>query len=227
MFGRPILGFHTESKMEFVMDMLRGKVVLKTETLKEYVRQNTGDMTFKEVYEKHGWNLNITVTDFSLQQDSRLLNYLTSPNVIVWSAVLASCAIPGMYQKVELKQKLADGSIIQYDPSSHRMQFVDGSVGADLPMQRLSELFNVNTFIVSQVNPHVCPFVAVDTGQILDTKFRKRFLRTVKSLTGNTVKYFIRQLDCLGLMPRYIRGIVNLIIQTYKGHVTIVPSPSL
>ena len=103
MFGRPILGFHTESKMEFVMDMLRGKVVLKTETLKEYVRQNTGDMTFKEVYEKHGWNLNITVTDFSLQQDSRLLNYLTSPNVIVWSAVLASCAIPGMYQKVELK----------------------------------------------------------------------------------------------------------------------------
>ena len=30
----------------------------------------------------------------------------------------------------------------------------DGSLTHDLPMQRLSELFNVNFFIVSQVNPH-------------------------------------------------------------------------
>lgn len=34
-------------------------------------------------------------------------------------------------------------------------QWEDGSVQADLPMQRLSELFNINHFIVSQVNPHV------------------------------------------------------------------------
>ena len=51
------------------------------------------------------------------------------------------------------------------------MQFVDGSVGSDLPMQRLTELFNVNTFIVSQVNPHVCPFVKVDLAQVHHTKF--------------------------------------------------------
>ena len=29
-------------------------------------------------------------------------------------------------------------------------------------MTRLSELFNVNHFIVSQVNPHVAPFVYVN-----------------------------------------------------------------
>jgi hypothetical protein len=33
-------------------------------------------------------------------------------------------------------------------------RFSDGSVESDLPMQQLSELFNVNHFIVSQVNPH-------------------------------------------------------------------------
>jgi predicted acylesterase/phospholipase RssA len=33
------------------------------------------------------------------------------------------------------------------------LQWEDGSVQADLPMQRLSELFNINHFIVSQVNP--------------------------------------------------------------------------
>jgi TAG lipase/steryl ester hydrolase/phospholipase A2/LPA acyltransferase len=39
-------------------------------------------------------------------------------------------------------------------------QWEDGSVQADLPMQRLSELFNINHFIVSQVNPHVVPFIS-------------------------------------------------------------------
>jgi len=29
---------------------------------------------------------------------------------------------------------------------------VDGSIGADLPMQNLAEMFNVNYFIVSQAN---------------------------------------------------------------------------
>ena len=52
-------------------------------------------------------------------------------------------------------------------------------------MQRMAEMFNVNTFIVSQVNPHVCPFVSVDTGSILDTKFTKRFLTVTKGLIGN------------------------------------------
>jgi hypothetical protein len=28
-------------------------------------------------------------------------------------------------------------------------KFLDGSIGADLPMQKLSEFFNVNNFIVS------------------------------------------------------------------------------
>ena len=49
--------------------------------------------------------------------------------------------------------------------------------------------------------------------------------KTIKSLTGNTIKYMIRQLDCLGLLPNYVRSVANLVVQTYKGHVTIVPSP--
>ena len=85
--------------------------------------------------------------------------------------------------------------------------FVDGSVASDLPMQRIAELFNVNTFIVSQVNPHVCPFVSVDTGSVLDTKFKKMFLLKCKALAGNTIKYLIKQLSILGLLPRYIVSI--------------------
>lgn len=38
-------------------------------------------------------------------------------------------------------------------------KFLDGSIGQDLPMNKLSILFNVNNFIVSQTNPWVVPFM--------------------------------------------------------------------
>ena len=79
---------------------------------------------------------------------------------------------------------------------------------------------------MSQVNPHVCPFVSVDTGQVLDTKLQKRFLRSVKELTGNTIKYVLKQTDALGILPNYIKSITSIIFQSYKGHVTVVPSPT-
>jgi predicted acylesterase/phospholipase RssA len=37
--------------------------------------------------------------------NSKLLNYITAPNVVVWSAVLASCAIPGIFKSVDLMIK--------------------------------------------------------------------------------------------------------------------------
>lgn len=79
----------------------------------------------------------------------RLLNYLTSPHVLVWSAAVASCAIPGVFDPVELVAKNHTGAIV---PHSHDgVKYADGSFGNDLPILRLKELFNVNLFIVSQV----------------------------------------------------------------------------
>ena len=43
------------------------------------------------------------------------------------------------------------------EENNHDVQplgYSDGSVDADLPMQQISELFNVNHFVVSQINPH-------------------------------------------------------------------------
>ena len=101
-FKYPILGFLPESNWDLVRDLLNRKVVLSTETLKEFIYRFTGDLTFKEIFMQNGWNLNITVTDFAMNVAPRLLNYLTAPNVLVWSAVCASCAIPGLYAKVDL-----------------------------------------------------------------------------------------------------------------------------
>lgn len=68
-------------------------------------------------------------------------------------------------------------------------------------MQRMSELFNVNSFIVSQVNPHVVPFVSVDGGGILDSRMRKKLVSTMKNLFANEVKHIMNQLDTVGVIP--------------------------
>ena len=91
-------------------------------------------------------------------------------------------------------------------------------------MQRLTELFNVNTFIVSQVNPYVVPFISVDKNPVLQTAYQTRFVRTMKELTGNTIVYSFRQFESLGLLPAYIKGMINLIVQSYQGDVTVAPN---
>jgi len=46
-----------------------------------------GDLTFQEAYFRTGRLLNISVSSAGIHELPRLLNYITSPNVIVWSAV--------------------------------------------------------------------------------------------------------------------------------------------
>ena len=59
-------------------------------------------------------------------------------------------------------------------------------------MKRLSALFNVNTFFVSQVNPHVCPFVSVDNVEVMDTKLRRKVSRSIKALIGNQIRHIYK-----------------------------------
>jgi len=92
----------------------------------------------------------------------RLLNYLTAPDVLIWSAVTTSCSIPFIFTPSEILAK---------DPKTHQTRpwnacperWIDGSVDNDIPMAKLSELFNVDYFIVSQTNPHIIPFLQGST----------------------------------------------------------------
>ena len=72
--------------------------------------------------------------------ESRLLNYLKTPHVIVWSASRASCSVPGVYAPSPLLERAPDGSIryegsagADDDPLFEPALYVDGSMGADLP----------------------------------------------------------------------------------------------
>jgi TAG lipase/steryl ester hydrolase/phospholipase A2/LPA acyltransferase len=136
----------------------RPKDILKSDTrhLESCLRNNIGDFTFQEAFDRTGRILNITVSPQSRSDPPRLLNYLTSPHVLIWSAALASASLPGVFEANRLKVKDADGREI-YETTSG-MAFQDGSMEADLPMQQLSEMFNINHFIISQANPHAVMF---------------------------------------------------------------------
>jgi TAG lipase/steryl ester hydrolase/phospholipase A2/LPA acyltransferase len=108
------------------------------------------DMTFKEAYEKTGRSINISVSPAEPRQKSRLLNHIASPNVTLRSAVLASTALPGVFQPVQLEARNADGDLTPYLPSR---RWIDGSFSQDLPAKRLARIYAVNHFIVSQVMP--------------------------------------------------------------------------
>lgn len=112
-----------------------------------------GDMTFQEAYNRTRRILNISVSSASIHELERLLNYVTAPNVVIWSAVAASCSVPFIFSPASLLAKdLHTNELIPWAPAAQ--QWMDGSVDGDLPMTRLAEMFNVNHFIVSQVNPH-------------------------------------------------------------------------
>lgn len=79
------------------------------------------------------------------------------------------------------------GNIVPYQTSGKK--WIDGSVGADLPMKRLSELFNVNHFIVSQVNPHVAPFLL----QTMPSAGPRRIWSGLLYLIRSEIKHRINQ----------------------------------
>jgi NTE family protein len=130
--------------------MLRGNKQLSIDEVSGFAEERIPDMTFQEAYEHTGVAINITVSPRQLHQQPRLLNATTSPNVFIREAVLASCAVPGVFPPVTLAAKNAQGERQPYVPSR---QWMDGSMTDDLPAKRLARLYGANHFITSQTNP--------------------------------------------------------------------------
>ena len=55
-----------------------------------------GSMTFMEAYKRTGKVLNISVIPADRHSPVKLLNYVTAPDCVIWSALLASAAVPGI-----------------------------------------------------------------------------------------------------------------------------------
>lgn len=108
-----------------------------------------GSTTFREAYERTGRILNVSCVPSDPHSPAILANYLTSPNCVIWSAVIASAAVPGILNPVVLMMKNPDGTLAPY---SFGHKWKDGSLRTDIPLKALDVHFNANFSIVSQVS---------------------------------------------------------------------------
>ena len=199
--------------------------VASVEDVQEALHRLIPNVTFQEAFESTGRHLNVSIAAAEKHQTSRLLNSITTPNVYVREAVMASAAVPGFYPPVALAAKNDKGERQPYLPSR---RWVDGSLSDDLPAKRLSRIYGVNHFIVSQVNPHIFPFVT-------DTKRKRDLLTTVKLAAGRTAREWINASASMFEKPiswnptvsRYTNAALSIINQDYFGDINILPDRRL
>lgn len=194
------------------------------------LRHLTSNLTFQEAYDMTGRVLGITVCSPRKHEPPRCLNYLTSPHVVIWSAVTASCAFPGLFEAQELMAKDRSGEIVPYHPpfnlgpeegSSQVRRWRDGSLEIDLPMMQLKELFNVNHFIVSQANPHIAPLLRLKE---FVRAYGGNFAAKLAHLVEMEVKHRCNQILELGFP---LGGLAKLFAQDWEGDVTVVMPATL
>ena len=195
--------------------------------LTRVMRDLLGDMTFQEGYNRTRRILNVCVSSASLYELPRLLNYVTAPNVLIWSAVAASCSVPFLFSPAPLLAKdPKTGEFVPWNASPQR--WIDGSVDNDLPMTRLAEMFNVNHFVVSQVNPHVVPFLIKEedilTQETQDSS--TSWLHSVSHLAKGEALHRMHIMAEMGIFPNTLTKAVSVLSQKYSGDITIFPEIS-
>jgi TAG lipase / steryl ester hydrolase / phospholipase A2 / LPA acyltransferase len=190
--------------------------------LESIVARQVLDMTFQEAYEKTGRQISITVAPAEPHQRSRLLNAITSPNVFVRSAVMASCAVPGVFPPVMLMAKNSHGEPQPYLPTR---RWVDGSIADDLPAKRLSRLYSSNHFIVSMVNPLVTPFLGnEESGNRVSSALGGLGVGVGRELLNFYRGMVQKQGDSWPRFNMVMNGVHALLDQEYSGDINIVPS---
>jgi predicted acylesterase/phospholipase RssA len=119
-------------------------------------------LTFAQAFAHSGRILCISVklhfkNPVEAPSDTMMLSYMNAPHVLIWSAVSASCALPGLLKPHPLLMENTAGDHVPF--LSSEFATLDGSLNADVPANELQRLFSVRRVIVSQANPHVTPLL--------------------------------------------------------------------
>jgi TAG lipase/steryl ester hydrolase/phospholipase A2/LPA acyltransferase len=231
------IGTHTDAELARVFDpagftaeawrslgfksLLKGSTLMDGSQLELCIEQNVAALTFEEAFDRTGRIINIPVSPIQAHQHSRLLNYLSAPNVMIRRAALASSAIPGVFPAVMLEAKDFNGAVIPYMPKD---KWVDGSLNSDLPMLRVARMHNVNHYIVSQTNPHIVPFLSEPKPR------EKGLLSFTREIASSTFHIYVKHIldvgrrnfdsHALGLLLDKAYSVAS---QNYSGDITIFP----
>jgi NTE family protein len=193
---------------------------MSQDQIRDRLEEILPDLTFQEAYEHTGRHLNISVAPSEKHQNGRLLNAITSPNVFIREAVLASCAVPGIYDPVTLMAKDHEGRRVPYLPGR---RWVDGSVTHDLPSKRLSRLYGVNHHIVSQANPLIAPFASdVTQSSSPFAAIRRASVSTLKAWLNVNMQLWDKPLSLVPPLHSLANLTMSVINQDYSGDINII-----
>jgi TAG lipase / lysophosphatidylethanolamine acyltransferase len=185
---------------------LRTGHIFNIRVLQECAQDNLGEITFEEAFAKTGRILNVTVALPNEIGIPQLLNYITAPHVLIWSAVVASTATSKtLYAPVQLYCKNETGSTEPYVaneyptnlPKQKRPSNRGSAELQEAPLKRIGELFNVNHFIVSQTRPYIAPFVRAEQNYAGHSTFLNSLIR----LISGEIFHMLKQLNSIGWLP--------------------------
>ena len=188
-----------------------------------------GSMTFREAYLRTGRILNVSCVPSDPHSPTILVNHLTAPDCVIWSAVLASAAVPGILNPVVLMKKDMDGRL---SPYSFGHKWKDGSLRTDIPLKALNLHFNVNFSIVSQVNPHINLFFFSSRGTVGRPVTHRRGRGWRGGFLGSATEQYLKLdltkwlkvLRHLELLPRLLgQDWSEIWLQRFSGTITIWP----
>jgi predicted acylesterase/phospholipase RssA len=185
------------------------------------LKERINELSFQQAFRHSGRAINITVAPYDPGEDGRLLNYRTSPNVVINSAVRASCAAPFLLPPAELLARTINGETIPY---LKNRRFLDGSIGDDLPIRRLTRLYGVNHSIVSLVNPLVLPFVSrrAQRGSDIGSLTRQFATRIFKETTNYSIEMLQQAIPSENINLA-IDKLQAVMMQEYRGDITLIP----
>ncbi|KAL8962757.1 MAG: hypothetical protein Q9193_000896 [Seirophora villosa] len=219
-----------ETALRRITKLIRKGRFLDVNVLEECVRANVGDLTFEEAYSRTKRVLNITVATSGRGGVPNLLNYLTAPNVLIWSAALASnVSSSTTYSPVILRCKDETGAIVPWasaEETTFRSWRHTSYADRECPLSRIAELFNVNHFVVSQARPYIAPFLRAELQHPNPRQTgTQRLTIPLLRLVSWEIRHRLRQLDSLGFLPTSIRRL--LIDENIPGaSLTLVPDLS-
>lgn len=105
--------FNNSRAVELVHSFINKGTLHDIDFLVRKLRSLMGECTFLEAYERTGRILNISVCPADTNEPARILNYLTAPQALVWSAVAASSAFPGLFPAQHLLARNARGETVR------------------------------------------------------------------------------------------------------------------
>lgn len=209
-----------EQEVQIFKHIAEKRTSLSIKDLESVVNTIIPNLTFQEAFERTGRKINISVSPHGVQQKSRLLNAIASPNVLIRSALMASSAVPGVFPPATLFAKNRNGKVQAYLPSR---KWIDGSMSSDLPSKRLARLYGVNHFIVSLTNPVILPFAnsPFQRSDLLAplVRFGTAVIKETTQFNYTIAKPFFKYVPSFAVVANTVNSVIQ---QEYTGDINIV-----